>query len=487
MQASAVKRLRRADAPVVAALAALALYLAWRSRGWPLVHDAPLMHYIAWLIGEGAVPYRDVFDMNTPGVYLVHLAVIKLLGGGDLAWRAADLGWLALTSGALAAYAWPFGTGPALVSGLLFAVYHLAGGPWLAGQRDFFVCVFLVAGAVLVASGGSRARLALGGVLLGAAVTIKPVAALFVAVAAAAAALEAARGGRAWWSAALAVVGGGAIAPLACAGWLVRIGGMPDFLITQREYVLPLYSRLARVSPWTALGWWPYGRLLWALFAVPVSILAVTARRDRRTMLALAGVAYGVVHFVVQGKGWEYHLYPLGAFACLTGGLALAAPARPARRFAAAAAALLTVTLGAKGMHEQYPAWIAAKEARAEQLTAELRRRVAPPETVQVLDTGDVGVHALYALRLRQPTRFIYDFHFLHDEDAPFIQRLRREFMASLAADPPALIVVLEQGWPRAGYERLRGFPELLAWLDRVYGLDHEGPGFRIYAKRARP
>jgi hypothetical protein len=471
---------------LVAALAALALYLAWHSRSWPLIHDAPLMHYVAWLIGEGAAPYRDIFDMNTPGAYLVHLAALRTLGGGDLAWRAFDLGWLLLTSGALAAYAWPFGTGPALVAALLFAVYHLAGGPWLAGQRDFFVCALLIAGAALVASGRSLPRLALGGVLLGAAVTIKPIAAVFLVVVAVTAAVGAARAGRAWWSAALAVVGGGAVAPLACGAWLAWIGAMPDFLVTQREYVLPLYSRLARVSPWTALGWWPYGRPVWMLLAVLTSVLAVTAAGDQRKILALAGVAYGAVHFVIQGKGWEYHLYPLGAFACLAAGMALAA-AGPARWTAVAALALLTVTLGLKGVQERYPAWIAAKEARAERLTAELRTRVAPPETVQVLDTGDVGIHALYALGLRQPTRFIYDFHFLHDEDTLFIQRLRAELMAALAATPPALIVVLEQGWPPSGYERHRRFPELQARLDAAYRLDHDGDGFRIYAKRARP
>jgi len=40
---------------------ALVAYLAWQSRGWPLIHDAPIMHYIAWLIAGGAVPYRDIF------------------------------------------------------------------------------------------------------------------------------------------------------------------------------------------------------------------------------------------------------------------------------------------------------------------------------------------------------------------------------------------------------------------------------------------
>src|SRR3569832_1388398 len=33
---------------LVAAMGALAVWLAWHSRAWPLIHDAPIMHYVAW-------------------------------------------------------------------------------------------------------------------------------------------------------------------------------------------------------------------------------------------------------------------------------------------------------------------------------------------------------------------------------------------------------------------------------------------------------
>ena len=78
------------------------------SLTWPLVHDGPLMHYVAQRIRAGAVPYRDVFDMNFPGVYLVHLLVVRVLGVGDLAWRLFDLGWLAATVMLLACFARPW-------------------------------------------------------------------------------------------------------------------------------------------------------------------------------------------------------------------------------------------------------------------------------------------------------------------------------------------------------------------------------------------
>src|SRR5439155_765060 len=69
------------------------------SLPWPLIQDAPVMHYIAWRIGEGDVPYRDLYDINQPGVYVLHLALLRTLGAGDGAWRAFDLAWLAATAG----------------------------------------------------------------------------------------------------------------------------------------------------------------------------------------------------------------------------------------------------------------------------------------------------------------------------------------------------------------------------------------------------
>src|SRR5262249_32553256 len=104
----------------VAGFGALAVVLVWRSLTWPLIHDVALMHYIAWRIGDGAVPYRDLFDMNQPGTYLIHLAVLRTLGGGDFAWRLVDLAWLAAAAGAIAALAAPWGGLAAAAGAVVF-------------------------------------------------------------------------------------------------------------------------------------------------------------------------------------------------------------------------------------------------------------------------------------------------------------------------------------------------------------------------------
>ena len=106
-------------------------------------------------------------------------------------------------------------------------------------------------------------------------------------------------------------------------------------------------------------------------------------------------------------------------------------------------------------------------------------------DTVQVLDTTSGGIHALLRLGVREPSRFIYDFHFFHDAEQPAIRALRAELIRDLDARPPRLIVMFEEGWPAGGWERLERFPDLAERLAR-YDLVRPGPGYRIYAQRDR-
>jgi hypothetical protein len=145
---SARTRSLSALAGAAASLVALsAVQLAWLSRGWPLVHDAPLMHYIAWRVLAGAAPYRDLFDMNFPGVYAAHLLLLVTLGPGDLAFRAFDLGALLAACAGLLVALRAAGRWGGLAAAALFALYHLSGGPWVAGQRELLLSACLAWGA----------------------------------------------------------------------------------------------------------------------------------------------------------------------------------------------------------------------------------------------------------------------------------------------------------------------------------------------------
>ncbi|MBI3824755.1 MAG: glycosyltransferase family 39 protein [Candidatus Rokubacteria bacterium] len=470
---------------------ALVAYVAWASLPWPLVHDAPIMHYVAWRIADGAVPYRDLFDMNFPGVYLIHLAVVTVMGTGDFGWRLFDLAWLAATCLVIARLARPWGRAAATGGALLFALYHLAGGPWQAGQRDFLLCVFLLLGALGVArwADGAGARdLAWAGLALGAGVTIKPHAVL---LAAGLAGFVAVRGRQRGASVRglVTFVAAAAVAPAGVVAWIGLAGGLGAWRQIVFGYVLPLYSHLAGPDAWRI-----YRPEAWGPIALVLVVTVVWAVRSGRVgpdhVVALIGVGYGVVHYVIQGKGWEYHLYPLAAFASV---LAFSAvePALRLRRHAfavalAAGLAAVVVLLGLKA-HEAAgdgAQWWWDKERLVRLLVSDLEAALHPHDTVQVLDTSEGGIHALLRLGVVEPTRFLYDFHFYHDVSAPEIQRLRAELVRGMDARAPRFVVLLDRGWPSGGPDRVADFPELSQRLATTYRVVARRPGYQIFARR---
>ena len=462
--------------------------LAWRSRGWPLIHDAPLMHYIAWRIGEGAVPYRDIFDMNFPGVYLLHRLALGLFGAGDVGWRAFDLAWLAATSLSAAALASAWGRLAAAAAGLFFATYHLAGGAWQTGQRDFLLCPFLLLAALGVARWaerpGARTSLAWGGLALGAGITVKPHAGLFAAALLALVAVVARGAGRPLAAPVAVFAAAVAVPPLAVVAWLAAAGALPAWYEIVVGYLVPLYSRLGRPERWTFYGWH-----VWIPISAGVLLAlgaAVVGRRfaARQAVIAV-GLGYGIVHFFGQGKGWEYHLYPLAAFAAVALFTELPGLHEVPRLAALPLLGCIVAAgtmLGIKGVEASDAAWIAAKARRVQALVDDLDGRIAPGDFVQVLDTTEAGIHALLRLRAVQPTRFIYDFHFYHDTATPTVQHLRAEFLAGFDAHPPKFVVLFERGWPTGGYERVDEFPGLRLRLS-TYRVDRRRDGYIVYAR----
>lgn len=484
---------RLLSAALLAAAAGVVGLLAVRSLGWPLFHDAPLMHYVAWRILEGDVPYRDLFDMNFPGTYLLHLGVVGLLGSGDGAWRVFDLGWLAATVGAIAWYGRPFGARAAWLGGLLYAGYHLSAGPVQAGQRDFLLLLPLFLALGWTARHWETGRwgdLMWAGLAMGVAAILKPTPVLLWAALGLGASIPAYRRGDGVWEPPALMLAAGLI-PVAGAGlWLAWLGALRPFEELLVGYVLPIYSRIGRVG---LVGY--ISPRHWAFVALTLGVGALAAWRawasgglgPRRGLLIL-GIAYGGLHYVAQGKGWGYHLVPLVAF-----GGSLAASwiedAREERRWVAgmmaAGLALLLVATGLKGYpnHGLGPE-VRRRIAQEGDLEAAAAACGAGGQSVQALDTAHGAIHALLNAHIAQPTRFIYDFPFFHAVDQPYVSGLRQELIGGLQHRPPACIILMEEGWPDGGYERFTQFEALAALLVSDYRLSQDREGYRIYARR---
>ena len=497
---------------LVGALCVLIALMLWRSRNWPLLQDPPLMHYIAWRIDQGEAPYRDQYDMNFAGAFALHYFVIKVLGPGDAAWRVFDLAWLAVTALLLALYCRRYGWLSAVAAGAIFVAYHLDGGPLRAGQRDYFIFTLVAASGLLAAgfceNGRGLWRLVAAGALVGAAVTLKPFAGLFWVFLGIYAAVRARRLGRSFWAAMGAVVLGGLIPLAAMIFWIWRMGALPAFIDINLRYLLPLYGRVGRRPMMHLITRLTESRLFVAMLAIgAVPLCRRLFRRgglDPARLIAAAGVVYGVAHFVLQGKGWGYHQYPMIGFAFLLAAAADSPGRRPASPNAgrslqwgtvvALIATLISVGHGYVNYLDRVPR---KKVAYMATLVADIKARTSPRDTVQVLDTTGGGLDALLRLGLHQPTAFIYDFHFYHHVQHPYIRGLRERFLRELRAHPPKLVILFKDVWPNTGNEadRIKRFPELEKWLDENYRVDLDrdelkyagdlNARYRIYVQKA--
>jgi hypothetical protein len=320
------------------------LFFLWSWR-WPLVGDASLMHYIAFLIQRGWAPYRDLGDMNMPGSYLIEIAAMRLFGAGALAWRLFDFTLLALASAAFfvitkspGAPSFPTSSErvgsaerwlPPLFASSLFILIHGRDGLAQGGQRDLTMAVCLIVATAFLLHAIRRRKLwpaAAFGLLSGIAVTIKPTT-LLLALAQLALALYALRIAGSSneqrrtnnehrlfaVSATIACL----IAPAIVLVFLIRTGALPAFLAGLRTLV-PYYTSLGHrplsyvllhsISPLLPLV------LFWlAVLAIDRPTLFRPTLDLNRAALA-TGVLFGLVNCILQARALPYYRYPLLAF-----------------------------------------------------------------------------------------------------------------------------------------------------------------------------
>ena len=454
--------------------------LLWRSLDWPLVGDAAIFHFIAGQMRMGAVPYRDIVDINMPLIYFVHAAVVAVGGIGDVAWRAFDLSSAALLSGLILALVWPAGRALAIHAALIVLATHLLLGPYAAGQRDYLMSIPALAVALLSARAAEnperrRLELLLAGVCAVIAAAIKPSGLLLLALPAITMA------GLRWREAAW-IMAGAAGTGLVLLGVLAASGALAPF-VAMLQGLMPLYAaldsrKISDIVKDTA-GWLaPTDGLALA------AALAITVPKPPRVRALIGLTLFGLIHLLAQGKGWFYHGYPLAIGLACWGAWSLAVLSIPraALCLTITAATLAWLVPPALTQAETYPA---LRAASAMQLA--LQSRLPRGARVQVLDSDNGAFIAMARAGMRQATPHIQWFSLLLAPDS-----VRRDFVAGLAADPPAAILLTNSQWPQAsGFEAADRWPEFAALLTSRYVLDRTGDesgiAWRLYIRRGVP
>ena len=356
---------------------------------------------VAWLLtlGEkmlaGQRPYIDVFESNPPMSILLYLPAVitgrALRVSPDamviVLVLVAILVSLALCGRILAPVADRL-TRCKLAAASVFVLTVLPTGVF--SQREHIAVIAILPFLTLAVSRSERVKLAvwmaiLAGLGCGLAMAIKP---HFALVAGAALAVAAARRGtlRAFieaevWAASAVVV---AYAVLVFTAFPAFVAFLPVI----RDTYLPVRQPLAALLAWPPPGVW--------LILCAIAAFVAWAKRGAAwpALGLLAASAGGFASYLIQGKGWPYHSYPMLALAAL--GLAAAAilgEPRPssgllkhrAARLASAAVCVV-LTLGAAAVSMR---WFTQKgDFRA--LEAPVQAIVPHPKLLSI--TADIAV-----------------------------------------------------------------------------------------------
>lgn len=398
--------------------------------------------YSAWRLLSGDVPYRDVMDVNWPGVIGLHALSLSLFGVHLWSWRAFDFLLLIPAAWCMADLVrQSAGDLGGRITLLVTPLLYVSAGYWVAGQKDMTGGLFLVVALWLHVRGYRRGGLVLhaaAGLCIGVAVLNKPTLGLVLPMLP----LHALAHGYRWPRAAAAtfanVVGLGIALALAFA-WIHSLGtSWRDF--ADMVFTYPRSVRSFNAAALThVVDKLVHLRMSGFLTLLIAGCLPVWVMLYRRRALSLSVTALallwltGLLSAIVQTHGYGYHLSPtfLAAIGTLSIALALlvgteASPGRPAWRHAAAMAAVLVVVGGvAYRIELSYGGLLDAVHAgnlepHRERFQGEsgsalsladalrfVRRLEAEPDRGCVFFVGEGSAINLLSQR-RYPTRFYY-------------------------------------------------------------------------------
>ncbi|MBT9557589.1 MAG: hypothetical protein IV100_16230, partial [Myxococcales bacterium] len=412
-----------------------------------------------WAMDQGVMPYRDSFEFNTPGVVLWHWVLGRAVGLTDGAFIAVTVAASGLSLVAAALWLKRRVATSALAAGLsvgLLAFVSIT--PWDRGQRElwqglFFALAMLTGGAAVGRPRATGLGLAtLAGLLAGAAVSFKwpyllvvwPVWFTWL-----------------WLSAKQRLPG--AIGPaglglgsftgfsLATAGWVLWLAGndaLSAFAGIQ-ALVIPLHAGQWSLGPVELLaGRWPLG-----LLALIVLGLVAATRRPRdaapsdqgaATLMLTLAVIGSLLLYLVQRKGWTYHLHGavplLAPLAALTWERLAPRPVPSAALAVAAVTALYGASLvrydlgpGLTRAHEVGGHW------NHDAMTAAAAIIAASPPSDTVL-TNDDELQLLLLAGRKAATPFIYGFLASESHPSPEIRRLAVQRVDAMHRHPPGWV-----------------------------------------------
>jgi hypothetical protein len=467
---------------------------------WPVVHDGAILSYIVFLIDHGMAPYRDIVEMSFPGSYMIYWGAIHLFGPSALGFRLFDYTLMAVAAGAMMAITLPrrywFG---GVVGATSLFIAHASVSILDMAQRDLIMAVLLLCGCALTLEAIRRGRtlfIFCGGFCFSLATAIKPTALVFFLIPIVAI-LQWRKQGLSIWRYFRAGIAGVLIPAIVVVAFLLREGSFFAFfhILFQLDAV---YAGLKAPS---------FQVMMLTLFraAIPRLLLLLVAllwvgqsnlRKSFEQQIVLLGVVLGASSFLIQHKGFGYHLYPFLVFAYLWIGIVLDETLRQKGAIRFLGAAVLCFLAFWQLPHM---AKAALQEGYSQDLLIALQTDLtnvgAANESgdVQCMEMTSGCINTLYRMKLVQTTGFIGDYYFFLPDSYPIVPELRTRFLDAVDKRKTRIVVLTDEQWPstQRGYTQIDQWPELAKYLSTNYHIAVERKtfsgltpaGYRIYIR----
>ena len=495
-----------------AGLAVLAL-AALPTLFYPLTRDQGAYAYIADLMMHGGAPYRDVWDLKPPAVYLAYQAAFMLFGRSETSVRVLDALYTLLSAALVAALTLEVFENRhlAALAGWIYALSYFVGVHFysVASPESFAVPLLAATawGAVRGLRSDAKAAWLVAGIAAGVAFWFKPTTAIVTLT------LFAWSGWRLWSRdrdaneplRALRLVVAGCLLGMLPIGWYLQGSGLREMLYLWRTYGTDSYvSAPGLVQGPLALldvlrqyvGEWQL--LVWLSLA---GALGALARRQAQVGIGalLAFLVSGVAAALLQGKLFEYHWIPV-----LAPGAALSAAAlfwlaeevqptssrvgwRQTRTLFAAIviagavagaaydklvvyrrlATYLSGRIGRGQFYAQFDIGRDFSHTGALEAADYLRERTGAEDAVLIW-----GAEPLvnFLAQRRSPTKYVFSY-MLFDGDGG--ERWHEDFLEELRRTAPAYIVLVDNDvsplTPQGSRALLERFPAFVELLQRDY------------------
>ena len=449
---------------LVSAMAILTISLAWISLQWPIIGDAGMFHFAASQFSLGEVPYRDFIDMNMPLIYLIHFVVIAIGGMDDLTFRIFDLSTSVLIGIIAVALVWPRGRSLALLAALTIIAAHLLDGPQAAGERDFLFLIPVLTIALLTSWSAERPHwrtplLILAGCGVGLATLLKPTAVLLLVMPVFI--------NRFSWKNTIGVCSGFLAVILSTLFVLNAMGSLSAFIDDLQSYV-PYYKQLAQKPALLVFLIAGKYAMIGAGGLIIAAAYGLLEKPSPRARCMIICIVYGVLHFVLQGKGFYYHVYPLvAALACFGCWSIPRLPARLSVIVFVTFASVLGVRAYQAGNESRVPGSQIMPAPVSRAIEASLTQHLQRGARVQMLDMSGGAFLAMARAGMRQATPYAY-WAFLD----PGKEIWRETFIKDLRSSPPDAILVTDATWPsQDGFKALDDWPTMKQQIDCCFRL----------------